>query len=233
MTPPDPDPPRPEPEPRPGTEPRAPGLEAAYALTGPEDVRRLYAGWAATYDADFAAARDYRLPAAVARAFAAAGGGGPVLDIGAGTGLLGAALRAAGCTGPIDAVDLSPEMLALAARTGHYRHLVAADVTRPLPLAGGYAGFVSSGTFTHGHVGPEAIPHLIALAAPGALFALSVNAGVWAAKGFPATLAALPVAGLTTAVEPIYGPAAAAADPAHAADRALIVTFRVPDGGAP
>lgn len=203
-----------------------PDLNAAYGLDGPEACRRLYADWAESYDRDFAQGMDYILPAQVAAAFLAAGGTGPVLDVGTGTGLLGAALRGAGLTGAIDGVDLSPEMLARAESLDLYRHLAEADITRPLELDGPYAGIVSSGTFTHGHVGPEALPHLLAVAAPGARFALSVNAGVWEAMGFGAALAALPIHDLTRAEAPIYGPGATARDPAHAADRALIVTFR-------
>jgi predicted TPR repeat methyltransferase len=130
-------------------------LDAAYALDQPEAVRAFYADWAARYDAGFAAGTGYALPAAVAAAFAAAGGGGPVLDVGAGTGPLAEALAGQGI-GPVDAVDLSPEMLARAAAKNIYRALHEADVTRPLPMApGSFAGIVSAGTFTAGHVGPE------------------------------------------------------------------------------
>jgi len=207
-----------------------PDLNAAYALNGPEDCRRLYAAWADSYDHDFARAMDYRLPRLVAQAFLAAGGTGPeggaVLDVGAGTGLLGLALRGEGFEGPVDGLDLSPEMLALAGRLGLYRELLNADVTRPLELAGGYGGLVSSGTFTHGHVGPSALPGLLALLRPGALVAISVNAGVWAEQGFAAALDALAPCDLSLAEAAIYGPAADGLDPGHAADRALIVTFR-------
>ena len=202
-----------------------PDLSGAYALNGAEDCRRLYAGWADSYDADFAAGMDYRLPAETAAAFLRLAPQGPVLDVGAGTGLLAAALRGLGFAGDIDALDLSAEMLVRAGAKGLYRHLVAADVTRPLPR-GGYGGIVSSGTFTHGHVGPEALTPLLAAANPGATFALSVNAGVWDDLGFAAALAALPVVGLDRTEVAIYGEAAQAKDPAHAADRALIVTFR-------
>lgn len=202
-----------------------PDLSGAYALNGAEDCRRLYAGWADSYDADFAAGMDYRLPAETAAAFLRLAPQGPVLDVGAGTGLLAAALRGLGFAGDIDALDLSDEMLARAGAKGLYRHLIAADVTRPLPR-GGYGGIVSSGTFTHGHVGPEALPPLLQAANPGATFALSVNAGVWDSLGFEAALAALPVAGLDRAEVAIYGQRAQAKDPAHAADRALLVTFR-------
>lgn len=110
-----------------------PGLNAAYRLDGPEGCRRLYAAWADSYDADFAAGMDYRLPALVAGAFLAAGGAGPVLDAGAGTGLVGAALLGLGFSGAIDGADLSPAMLARAARLGVYRNLFEADLTQPIP----------------------------------------------------------------------------------------------------
>ena len=206
---------------------KTPGLTDAYALNGPEDIARLYAGWADSYDTGFAAGMAYRLPAEVASAFLRAGPPeGAVLDAGAGTGLLAAALRGLGFAGALDGIDLSEAMLERARAKGLYRALHRVDLTRPLPPLGPYAGIVSSGTFTHGHVGPDALPGLLALAAPGALVALSVNAGVWEALRFPAALDALPIRDLDLTEVAIYGQAAALADPAHAADRALIVTFR-------
>ncbi len=203
------------------------GLGEAYALDGPDAVRRLYAAWAESYDADFAAGMDYRLPAEVARAYVEAGGAGPVLDVGAGTGLVGAALGGLGFAGAIDGMDLSPEMLDRAARLGVYRDLFAADATQPLAGRGPWAGVVSAGTFTHGHLGHGALA-ILARAAPAGRFAISVNAGVWAAKGFGPVLAELGVRDLHLAEVPIYGPAAAARDPAHAGDTALIVSFLAP-----
>jgi SAM-dependent methyltransferase len=203
-----------------------PDLSTAYALSGPDDCRRLYADWASTYDADFAAGMDYLLPAHVAAAFVRAGGVGPVLDVGAGTGLLGAALRGAGFAGVIDGIDLVTQMLTRARGLNIYRDLTAGDVTRPLTLPGPYGGLVSSGTFTRGHVGPQALPHLLAVAAPGAIFAISVNAAVWDKLGFARALTGLAITALDTHLAPIYGPAATTRNPDHAEDRALIVTFR-------
>lgn len=209
------------------TGPKDPGLGDAYAIRTPEDSLRVYRDWAASYDTGFAARMAYRLPDLVARAYAAAGGAGPVLDAGAGTGLLGMALAGQGI-GPVDGIDLSPEMLAVARAKGCYRHLVEADLTRPLPpLHGPYAGVVSSGTFTHGHVGAAALRPLAGLCRPGAILAFSVNAGVWDSAGFGAALARLgPAPGAVTITdEDIY---ADAPDPAHRGDRARIVTLRLP-----
>lgn len=197
-------------------------LDDAYALKTPEDSRRLYADWAATYDAEFAEATGYRLPEAVAAAFAALGGAGPVLDVGAGTGLVAERLSLRGI-GPLDATDISREMLRLAAAKGCYRRLIEGDLTAGLPLSGGaYSGVVSAGTFTLGHLGPETIPELLRVSRPGALFALSINARHCREAGFGQALAALPVEGLALDDVPIY--AGDSGD--HGADRAFIATFR-------
>jgi predicted TPR repeat methyltransferase len=200
---------------------KAPDLDAAYALQTPDDSRRLYADWAETYDESFARRTGYRLPEAVAAAFAAAGGSGPVLDLGAGTGLVAERLAARGI-GPVDAVDISPQMLARARAKGLYRALVEGDATAGLDLpAAAYAGLVSAGTFTLGHLGPGALPGLLRLLRPGGLAAISVNAQHWAEAGFAPALAVLPLLELRADDVPIYdggGP--------HGADRALVVSFR-------
>ncbi|MFC2969844.1 class I SAM-dependent DNA methyltransferase [Acidimangrovimonas pyrenivorans] len=201
-----------------------PDLDAAYALKTPEDSVRLYRDWAASYDSDFASSMDYRLPQAVADAFAAAGGAGPVLDVGAGTGLLAEGLARHGI-GPVDALDISAEMLETARGKGFYRELMQADLTQGLSIADdSYGGITSSGTFTHGHVGPEALDELMRIARPGARFALSINAAVYREAGFAAKLDSLGGALRDLRLEevPIYG---AAADPAHRGDTALVALF--------
>lgn len=206
-------------------------LKGALGLTGPEACLAYYRDWAANYDTGFASGMDYRLPAHVAAAFMATAAAGPVLDVGAGTGLLAEALRGMGFTATLDAVDFSPQMLSRAGQKGLYRHLVQADITRAIDLPRQYRGIVSSGTFTAGHVGPEALPNLLALALPGAQVALSVNRRVWTAAGFDQVLDDLSVrgqiAGLQLIEVEVYGTAAVAADPEHAADRALIALFQV------
>ena len=207
-----------------------PDLSAALALTGPDAALRLYRDWAATYDSGFAQDMQYNLPAHVARAFLAMEGCGPVLDVGAGTGLLAEHLRAAGFADPIDALDFSAEMLDRAADKSLYRSLIRADVTQPLALPRQYNGVTSSGTFTAGHVGPVAFGPMLAVALPAALFALSINQRVWRDLGFDAALDALQANGqicdLRLVEVEVYGPSARALDPDHAADRAFIALFR-------
>ncbi|WP_299348801.1 class I SAM-dependent methyltransferase [uncultured Shimia sp.] len=168
-----------------------PSLDGAYALQTPEDSRRLYAEWAETYDQGFAEAHDYLSPRLVAEAFFATGCRGPVLDVGAGTGLCGLELGRLGVD-PIDATDISQEMLDVAATKSIYRNLFTGDLTRRLPVPdASYAGIVSSGTFTNGHVGPEAFDELLRVAQPGGQLALSINTEHYVAEGFEAKLTAL------------------------------------------
>lgn len=206
------------------------GLKGALGLTGPEDCLAYYRDWAANYDSGFAVEMQYLLPSHVAAAFMGTGAGGPVLDVGAGTGLLAEALRGLGFRGDIDAVDFSGEMLARAAEKRIYDGMFRADITRPVDVPRRYAGMVSSGTFTAGHVGPEALPQLLAVALPQAQFALSINRRVWSDRGFNRTLAGLAAAKRITDLHlievEVYGAAASAIDADHAADRALIALFR-------
>jgi trans-aconitate methyltransferase len=205
-------------------------LKGALGLTGPEACLAYYRDWAASYDQGFAIEMQYLLPAHVAAAFLGAGGTGPILDVGAGTGLLAEALRNIRVADPIDAVDFSVEMLERAAEKRIYAGLFQADITKPLNLPRRYGGIVSSGTFTAGHVGPEALPHLLAVATPQAQFALSINRRVWTAQGFDRALDDLASAGRISALQlievEVYGAAAAALDAEHAGDRALIALFR-------
>lgn len=167
-----------------------PSLESAYALETSDDSRRLYRDWALDYDSSFAESLGYALPRRVAEVYRDVAGpdDGPILDIGAGTGLLGAAL--AGTGHAIDGVDISSEMLGRAADKRAYRALIEADLTAPLDLPdAAYGGLVSSGTFTHGHVGPEALPELFRVARPGALFVLAINVQVYDGRGFGSAFA--------------------------------------------
>lgn len=203
-----------------------PDLEAAYGLKSPDDSKRLYAEWANDYDVEFAAREDYQLHIHTARAFVAAGGQGPVLDVGAGTGLCGMVLAGLG-VGPLDATDISAEMLQQAMHKDIYRDAIEADLTIGIPVtSNSYAGIVSSGTFTTGHVGPDVLEGLLRVARRGAQFALSVHSKHYQSAGFAEAFKALQQQGkidkLLLPETRIYGNQATGT---HRDDIALIVLF--------
>ena len=202
-----------------------PDVDDAYAMSSPDEVKDLYRTWSHSYDAVFSEGQGYQLPREVAMAFVGAGGAGPVLDVGAGTGLVGTLLRNMSVI-PIDGIDLSEEMLQVAALKDDYRGLYPCDVTKPLDLQSGpYAGIVSAGTFTLGHVGPDALGNLMDVAAAGAHFVISVNAAHYTSAGFEAAFAALDaqITDLTTRDVRIYDDRA---DEGHRNDMARLLIFR-------
>lgn len=199
-------------------------LDGAYNIRTPDDSVKLYRGWASTYDQTFADAHGYLSPQHVAQAFREQGGQGPVLDIGAGTGLVAEALGDI----EIDAIDISQDMLDVAGQKGLYRNRSCADLTQKLDLAdASYASLVSAGTFTHGHVGPVCLPELMRVARPDALFVLSINEQIFDEAGFGSAFARLVADG---AIHPLafrrihfY---ADGAEHDHAQDCGLLAIFR-------
>ena len=158
-------------------------VEIAYSVETPDDSRNLYRRWASTYDEDFVDASGYVYHDNVVHAFLDAGGaaGGVIADVGSGTGVVGVALGNLG-VGNIDGLDISPEMIevAHAKQTVHgtpaYRNLIEADLTVGVPVEDDtYHGIISTGVFTHGHLGPDALGEIVRIAAPTALCAIGIN----------------------------------------------------------
>jgi len=172
-------------------------LSDAYAVETPDDSIQLYKDWADTYDADFIAAKGYVGYLNAARFFLEQEGrpDGPVLDVGCGTGVVGVALRDGGIDA-VDGIDISQEMLDQArskkAQDGSfaYTELIQADLTETIALESNtYAGIVSAGTFTHGHLGPESLDELWRVAAPGAVCSIAINAAHFDSQGFASKIA--------------------------------------------
>lgn len=91
-------------------------------------VKDIYDEWSDVYEAD-TSAWGYEAPAVVVDLLAArTTPDQQVLDVGCGTGLVGAALAAEGFHDVVG-VDLSPASLDLAAKTTHYRALAEIDLT--------------------------------------------------------------------------------------------------------
>ena len=162
------------------------GYDDAYSLKTPEDSKKLYKKWAKTYDQDFALNSNYLSPKKISIFFNkyAKSTDTPILDVGAGTGLVGEFLYRTG-NKKIIGLDISLEMLKQAKLKGCYSSLMEVDVTKKIPLKNNSIGaIVSAGTFTHGHVGPDAFDELLRITKPGGLFILSINSKVFIKGGF-------------------------------------------------
>ena len=162
------------------------GYDDAYSLKTPGDSKKLYKKWAETYDEDFALNSNYLSPKKISIFFNkhAKNTDAPILDVGAGTGLVGEFLYRTG-NKKIIGIDISSEMLEQAKLKGSYSSLMEADVTKKIPLKNNSIGaVVSAGTFTHGHIGPDAFDELLRITKPGGLFVLSINSKVFIKGGF-------------------------------------------------
>lgn len=151
-------------------------LDSVYGLETVDDTRRLYDDWSATYD-DEVGGKGYATPARVAQALSRhlTDPAASILDFGCGTGMSGAAMKAAGFS-TIDGCDLSAEMLAQAKQKSAYRKLWQSDPEAPFPVQPGeYHAITAVGVVSVGAAPPETIDMLVAALVPGGLLAFSFN----------------------------------------------------------
>jgi SAM-dependent methyltransferase len=139
-----------------------------YGARDLDELRAEYELIAGVYDDDLAGPEDYLSPGAVAAVCSRLlERDERILDAGAGTGLLGAALGEHGFAS-LDALDLSPAMLAEAERKGIYRSLVEARLGETLPYDdGSYDAVVSSGVLTTGHAPASSLDELARITRAG------------------------------------------------------------------
>lgn len=176
-------------------------LGAVYEAKDPQEIAELYDRWSQTYDSEMAMA-GYRHPsiclALLARHLPR--GAAPLLDAGAGTGLIGEWLGILGYP-HVEALDISEGMLAKAAGKGAYKALHRLALGGPLPFADGhFAGIVSAGVFTSGHVGVDGLDELIRICRTGGVIVLTVKNTLWD-SGFATRIAELEADGLIVRLE--------------------------------
>ncbi|KAF2759831.1 methyltransferase domain-containing protein [Pseudovirgaria hyperparasitica] len=167
-------------------------LDQVYAMNNVDDCRSIYDKWASDYDADVnSETQNYVAPLLCAQAVLAASSAdtlasATILDAGTGTGLTGVALAGLGAR-LIDGIDLSQGMLNIARKTGKFRNLDVADLSGPLAIKSEtYDVVTCTGTFTHGHVGPDpAMAEFVrVLKSGGGLFVASVLDDIWVSGGY-------------------------------------------------
>ncbi len=163
-------------------------LGAVYAARSTDEVAAGYDAWADSYEDEMRRA-GYRHPAIGVALLARhlERGAAPVLDAGCGTGLAGEWLGLLGWP-RVEGLDISEGMLARARAKGVYAGFTRAALGTPLPWADGhFAGVISTGVFTTGHVGPEGLPELIRITRHGGVLVLTVKLPLWQ-EGFEAAL---------------------------------------------
>ena len=157
----------------------------AYGLGQGKNVVSFYQKWADDYDNQMLEV-DYVAPTVIAQLLCGhvSDKSAEILDVGCGTGLTCRLLADRGyCS--LDGIDLSPDMIRVAGGQGIYRDLIVGDVNRTIERdADSYDAVISSGTFTHGHVGPEPFDEIFRILRPGGIFACTVHRDLWELKGF-------------------------------------------------
>ena len=202
------------------------GLKDAYSIKTPEDSINLYRSWASTYDSDFAKQNDYRSPLEIAKYFDKYSNNKdtPILDVGAGTGLIGECLNVN--SRELDAIDISPEMLNIARLKNCYSKIIEADLTKRLLINDNhYGAIVSAGTFTHGHVGPDVFDELLRVTRSGGLFVLTIHYKLYKKAGFDKKLLEIKKSITKPSFHEVdvYGNNP---DKDHGNDKVIIVVFR-------
>lgn len=163
-------------------------LKRAFALTNAKQAAELYDEWADTYDNDLKSMQ-YSLAATASKAldsaFEASGadlGRVKVLDAGCGTGLVGISL-AKSSIDQINGLDISQGMLDVAAKTGAYRKLEIADLSKSIDCPDEfYDAVICVGTLTQGHLGPGPIQELVRISKSTVV--LTVGGGLWESGGY-------------------------------------------------
>ena len=157
-----------------------------YKLTKPEEILKYYQDWTKEnkynqdmVDLNYVAPKETVL---VLKKYAA-DNNWKILDAGCGTGLVGIELKKNGYSN-IEGVDFSQNMLDLIPRN-IYKKIEKVDLNKPLKFnTNMYDAVTCVGTFTYGHVKPQALNELIRIIKNKGLICFTINEGVYEKYGF-------------------------------------------------
>lgn len=172
-------------------------LQKVLSAQSKEELSEAYDEWAEQYDEDLIESMNYVAPAIASKLL-----GGQleaeevrILDAGCGTGLVGQCLNEQGYKF-IDGLDYSNSMLIKADEKKVYRQLLQGDLTAKLNIPDKvYDAVISVGTFTCGHVGPEALEELVRITKPGGCICFTVRDKAWHDDGYRKKIDELKVRG--------------------------------------
>ena len=153
-------------------------LHRAYRSKNVNELSEYYDEWSGDYE-EHMRNIGYMHPAMVASMLGRHLdiGTGPVLDAGAGTGIMGEILAALGQS-PIVGLDASKDMLALAEKKGLYAELHQMFLGEALDFPDDhFAGVTSAGVFTDGHAPMDGFDELLRVTRPRGRLVFSVARG--------------------------------------------------------
>ena len=177
-------------------------LGQVYGAKSNAELRALYDEWAAQYDQDLQAF-GYSYPPVLAGLVAryVREREAPILDAGAGTGIVGEVLAILGYS-RLTGIDLSDGMLAVARAKGVYAELKNQTLGAPLDFADDtFAAVVSAGVLITGHAPPSCFDELIRITRPGGHLIFTLSVPAYQDGGFRLKLEALSEQGLWREVE--------------------------------
>lgn len=151
-------------------------LADVYGAQDSRQTAELYDEWAAGYERDVLS-YGYTTPAIISGLVGryVSAEAGPVLDAGAGTGIMGEVLKPLGYTG-LSGIDLSENMLNLARKKKVYRDLRQMELGERLDLPDdAFAAVVAAGVFTPGHAPPHSFDELLRVTGTGGYIVFSVR----------------------------------------------------------
>ena len=152
-------------------------IAQVYAARDIGELATYYDAWAADYDRQIAEEMGYRGPSEAAALLSRVlPKTAAVLDVGAGTGLVGLALRALGYR-DLTAVDVSASMLRVAQRKCVYRALHVANIDKGLPWEQAtFDAVVGVGVYTAGHASARSLAELARVVRPAGYICISLRA---------------------------------------------------------
>lgn len=160
-------------------------LQKVYSAKDNRDLKAAYDQWSEKYDAHVTAF-GYKIPAVAAGLFGkyVTPETTPILDAGAGTGLMGAILDALGYQGQVG-IDISTGMLSKSSERDVYKELHQMVLGEKLDFPSDYFGACQSiGVFTAGHAPASAFDELVRVLCLGSHIIFSLLEEVYVPKGY-------------------------------------------------
>ena len=167
-------------------------LEAVYSARSNAELIEAYNNWAEAYDEDVNS-YGYVIPSVLAGLLGrlVRPEDGPVLDAGAGTGLMGWIAYLMGHI-EVTGIDMSPGMLEMAGKRGMYKELRQMVLGEKLDFPdNAFGAVISTGVFTLGHAPTSSFDELCRVVKPGGHILFSLHMESYHQHGFKEKLEGL------------------------------------------